>query len=379
MHPTESPGSVPNGAHTLVLGGGVIGLTTALWLRRLGQAVTVVDPGRRAGVSSWAGGGILSPLFPWQHPEAANTLARRSLGLYPELAEELREKGGVDPELRTLGMTYADFPSKIPLDRNRARQWAHEQGRPWEELEGEALTEREPETSPVAEYGFRLPGVACLRTPRLVRGLQGLVQEEGAHLLDGVSVREIRCSDGAVTGVTTDRGVWPAHRVVVAAGPWSRDLLRPLGMELPVDPIKGVMLLLNSPRPLLGQILMAGPHYLIPRPDNRILVGSTQEDTGFDDRIPLGSARTLAQAAVEMVPACAELALEDCWAGLRPGSPDDCPFVGPVPCVAGLFVNTGHFRNGIVQAPASAELLASLMVGEDPVLDPGPYRPSRTA
>lgn len=377
MHPTESPGPVPNGAHTLVIGGGVIGLTSAVWLRRLGQTVTVVDPGCRAGISSWAGGGILSPLFPWQHPEPVNTLGRRSLGLYPELAEELRGKGGLDPEIRTLGMTYADFPSKIPLDRSHARQWANEQGLPCEELEGEMLTHQEPEVSPVAEYGFRMPGVACLRTPRLVRGLQRLFLEQGGHLLDGVSVRGLRCSDGGVAGVTTDRGVWQADQVVVAAGPWSRDLLSPLGMDLPVDPVKGVMLLLHSHRPLLGQILMAGSHYLIPRSDNRILVGSTQEDTGFDDRISLGSARTLAQAAVEMVPACAELELEDYWAGLRPTSPDDCPFIGPVPGVAGLFVNTGHFRNGIVQAPASAELLASLMVGKDPVLDPGPYRPAR--
>lgn len=377
MHPTEGPRPEPNDAETLVLGGGVIGLTTALWLRHLGQAVTVVDPGRRAGVSSWAGGGILSPLFPWHRPEAVNSLAQRSLDLYRELVDKLREEAGVDPELRPLGMTYADFPSKIPLDCTRARQWANEEGVACEELEGEALTDREPEISPVVEYGFRLPGVACLRTPRLLRGLQRLVQEQGGRLQDGVSIREIRCSAGAVTGVTTDRGVWQADRVVVAAGPWSRALLRPLGMELPVDPVKGVMLLLQSPRALLGQVLMAGPHYLVPRTDNRILVGSTQEDTGFDDRVSLGSARTLAQAAVEMVPACAELELEDNWAGLRPGSPDDCPFIGPVPGVSGLFVNTGHFRNGIVQAPASAELLASLMAGEDPVLDPEPYRPER--
>ena len=122
---------------------------------------------------------------------------------------------------------------------------------------------------------------------------------------------------------------------------------------------------------------MAGSHYLIPRADNRVLVGSTVEDAGFDSRTSLGAVRALAQAAVDMMPEAANLELEDYWAGLRPGSPDGRPFVGAVPGVEGLFLNTGHSRNGVVHAPASAELLAAAIAGEEPPVDPAPFAVDR--
>lgn len=359
------------------MGGGIIGLTTALALADRGQTVTVIDPGRRVGISSWAGGGILSPLLPWRHEAAANALARRSQQVFPELCRRIRERVAVDPEMRALGMVYADFPSKAPLDRERAREWAREQGVEFHELTGEELTELEPELSPVAEYGLRFPGTVWLRNPRLMRGLTRLANEAGVTLLDGVTALGVRDRGRQVGGVQTDRGFLEGDRVVVAAGPWSRELLEPLGLTLPVRPVKGSMLLLEGSRPLLGQVVMAGGHYLIPRADNRLLVGSTVEDTGFDSRASLGSVRALAQAAVEMVPATANLELEDYWTGLRPGSPDDRPFIGAVPGCRGLFVNTGHFRNGVVHAPASAELLAAAISGEEPPLDPSPFAVDR--
>jgi glycine oxidase len=377
LHSTEAGGLSTHAADTLIIGGGIIGLTTALALADRGQSVTLVDPGRRSGISSWAGGGILSPLYPWRQDAAVNALARRSQQVYPELCRQIRERAGVDPEMRTLGMVYADFPSKAPVDRERARDWARDQGIEFQELEGEQLIELDPEISPVAEYGMRLPGIGWLRNPRLMRGLIRSVHEAGVTLLDGVRAQALDLTDGAVTGVRTDHGRLQAERVVVAAGPWSRELLEPLGAAPPVHPVKGTMLLLQGTRPLLNQVVMAGSHYLIPRADNRLLVGSTVEDTGFDSRTSLGAVRALAQAAVEMVPESANLELEDYWAGLRPGSPDGRPFIGSVPGVAGLYLNTGHSRNGVVHAPASAELLAAAITGEPAPVDPGPFAVDR--
>ena len=364
-------------ADTLVVGGGIIGLTTALALVDRGESVTVLDPGHRQGISSWAGGGILSPLFPWRQDGAVNALARRSQQVYPELCRRLRERAGVDPEMRGLGMVYADFPSKAPVDRERARGWARDQGIEFQELDGDGLIDLEPELSPVAEYGLRLPGIAWLRNPRLMRGMSRLVNEAGAGLVDGATVLHLIQEGDAVRGVQTDRGSLRAERVVVAAGPWSQELIRPLGIDLKVRPMKGAMLLLQSSRALIGQLVMAGSHYLIPRADNRLLVGSTVDDAGFDSRTSLGSVRALAQAAVDMVPETANLELEDYWAGLRPSSPDDRPFIGSVPGIDGLYLNTGHSRNGVVHAPASAELLAAAMAGEEPPLDPGQFAVDR--
>ncbi|MEF8792508.1 MAG: glycine oxidase ThiO [Thiohalorhabdus sp.] len=359
------------------MGGGIMGLTTALALIDRSESVTVLDPGRRQGISSWAGGGILSPLFPWRQDPAVNALARRSQQVYPELCRRLRERAGVDPELRSLGMVYADFPSKAPLDRERGRDWARDQGIEFQELDGEGLMDLEPELSPVAEYGLRLPGIAWLRNPRLMRGLARLAHEAGAGLVDGATALRLIQEGDTVRGVETDRGPLHAERVVVAAGPWSRELIRPLGVELPVRPIKGGMILLQSSRPLLGQLVMAGGHYLIPRADNRLLVGSTVDDAGFDSRTSLGAVRALAQAAVDMVPETANLELEDYWAGLRPSSPDDRPFIGAVPEIEGLYLNTGHSRNGVVHAPASAEMLATALTGEEPPLDPSLFAVDR--
>ncbi|MFA9460478.1 glycine oxidase ThiO [Thiohalorhabdus methylotrophus] len=363
---------------TVVIGGGIIGMTTALSLSDQGQSVTVVDPGRRQGISSWAGGGILSPLYPWRHDDAVNGLARRSQQLYPDLCRRIRDRTGVDPELRSFGMLYADLPSQPPLDRERARDWAQTQGVELQELEGDALTGFEPALSPVAEHGLRLPEISWVRNPRLMRGLNRLAREAGVELMDGATVLRLRAgNNGVVEGVETDAGTVEAERVVVAAGPWSGQLLAQVGVALPVRPVKGSMLLLQGTRSLLGEVVMTGSHYLIPRADGRLLVGSTTEEAGFDSRTGLGSVRALSQAAVEMVPETANLELETFWSGLRPGSPDDRPFIGAVPGCRGLYVSTGHYRNGVVHAPASAELLAAQIAGAEPAVDPSPFAPDR--
>ena len=369
----------PGGASQdiVVVGAGIIGLASALELAERGYGVTVVDPGRRQGISSWTGGGILSPLYPWRMDPAVNQLARRSQQLFPDLCHRMQEQVGVDPELRELGMIYADFPSRAPVNKEQAREWGREQGVEVRDLDGDELVQAEPEISPVAESGLRLPGVAWIRTPRFMRGLFRLAHQAGVTLLDGTTVLNLRREDGAIRGVETDAGPVQAERVVMAAGPWSAGLLDRVGVELPVRPVKGAMLLLEGRRSVLGQLVMAGRHYLIPRADNRLLVGSTLEETGFDARTSLGAVRALAQAAVELVPETANLELETYWAGLRHARPDDRHFIGAIPGLAGLYVNTGHFRNGVVQALASAEVLAATLTGEESPVDVEPFAPDR--
>ncbi|HKL76749.1 MAG TPA: glycine oxidase ThiO [Gammaproteobacteria bacterium] len=377
MHSNGSTAPATSAADTLVIGGGIMGLTTAIALAERGYSVSVVDPGRRQGIGSWSGGGILSPLYPWRYDPSVNELARRSQQGYPELCRQLRERAGVDPELRNMGMVYADLPSRAPVDHDRSREWAREEGVEFQELDGDELLEAEPELTPLAEGALRLPTTAWVRNPRVMRGLVRLAQLSGVALHDGVTILGLRTEGDRVRGVYTDSGEWDAEQVVVAAGPWSGPLLERIGVNLPVRPVKGTMLLLQANRQVLDQVVMAGDHYLIPRADNRILVGSTMEDAGFDTRTSLGSVRALSQAAVEIVPATANMELETYWSGLRPGSPDDRPFIGPVTGIDGLYVNSGHFRNGVVHAPASAELIAALMAGEETPVDPAPFAPDR--
>jgi glycine oxidase len=164
---------------------------------------------------------------------------------------------------------------------------------------------------------------------------------------------------------------------VVAAGAWSAPLLAPLGVDLPVRPVRGQILWYMLPRPVLGQMLMRDGRYVIPRQDGVVLVGSTVEEAGFDDSTTEEAGRDLREAAAAIMPLLGTLAVQGQWAGLRPGSPEGVPMIGAVPGFSGLWLNTGHFRNGVNLAPGSAELLEALLSGAQPALDPAPYDPAR--
>ena len=167
----------------------------------------------------------------------------------------------------------------------------------------------------------------------------------------------------------------PADCVVVAAGAWSGELLATLGLYLPVEPVKGQMILYKCELDYLPAMVLAEGRYAIPRRDGHVLVGSTLEHVGFD-KTPTGEARASLKASAEkMLPGLAQREVVGHWAGLRPGSPDGVPFIGEVPELPGLWLNCGHYRNGLVLAPASCELLKNLMLGETPIVDPAPYSP----
>ncbi len=378
METERRPRSQEQAFDTVVIGGGIVGLATAVALAARHHRVAVIDAGYTPGTSSWAGGGILAPLYPWSQPAAIHPLVYRSQALYPELCQRIWERTEIDPELRSQGMLYLDLPPDRPLEKELARRWAREQGVGHHELASDRVTAYEPLVDSKATGGLLFPDVAWIRTPRFLRGMARLAQILGVELWERRTALGISLSRRTFTHLQTDAGPVEAKNAVIAAGAWSRGLLAPLGIDLPVDPVKGEMLLLRGSRPVIHRVVVAGGHYLIPRADDRVLVGSTLVEQGFDHRITLGSVSTLSRAAVELAPETADLELEGCWAGLRPGTPDGLPFIGPLAGFHGLFVNTGHFRNGVVLAPASAELLADQMQGERPRLDPEPFQPDRT-
>jgi len=171
----------------------------------------------------------------------------------------------------------------------------------------------------------------------------------------------------------TSAGEIRASYVVVAAGAWSADVLREYGVVADVVPVRGQMLLVRGDAGLLSQILLYEGHYLIPRRDGHILIGSTIEHVGFDKSTTTEAAEILRQSAYEMLPELGKYPVVMQWAGLRPGTLDGVPYIGEVPGAAGLYVNTGHFRNGVTLAPASVRLLVDLMTERSPIVDPVPY------
>jgi glycine oxidase len=215
--------------------------------------------------------------------------------------------------------------------------------------------------------------VAQVRNPRLVRAVRHAVVKQGGLIEEGCEVTELLVRGGRVAGVRTTRGDFSADVVVMAAGAWSGRLLAELAIRPEIRPVRGQMLLFRGPPGLVSRIILGPRHYVIPRRDGRVLVGSTMEEVGFDAGTTAAAKEELLAAAVGLVPALAACELERHWAGLRPGSPDGVPYIGEHPEVAGLYLNSGHFRNGVVMAPASARLLADLVLGRAPILDPAAY------
>lgn len=353
----------------VIVGGGVIGMLSARELAMAGLRVTLLERGTTGRESTWAGGGILSPLYPWRYLDPVNHLALWSQAVYPELAETLREATGIDPEWTRNGLLILD-----PGEAEPALAWARRF-----QAEVEVLP---PDAARALEPGLRrdtggvwLPQVAQIRNPRLAKALRAQLLDLGVRIEEGVTVTGLLRDGTRVTGVETDAGPRRGEAVAVCAGAWTGHLLAQMGAPaVPVRPVRGQMLLYRAPRDTVHRILIHEGHYLIPRRDGRVLVGSTMEETGFDKTPTPGAAKELARVAESLVPALARCPVEAHWAGLRPGSPDGVPFIGPLPGWDGLYVNAGHFRNGVVTAPASARLLADLVLGRPPILDPAPYR-----
>lgn len=335
-------------ATALVVGGGVIGLCTARALRRAGYAVRLLERGAIGRQASWAGGGILSPLYPWRAPEAVWQLASESIDAYPALCAELAATTGIDPEWTASGMQVLDAG-----ERDAARRWAARTGRRVEDIASGAGS------------GLWLPWVAQVRNPRLCRALRVAAEREGVRCEEGQGALRLAVEADRAAVVDAGGARHRADVVVVAAGAWSGALLADTGWTVPVAPVKGQMILLRAAPGMLRHIVLQEGRYLIPRRDGRILVGSTVEpDAGFDTATDAAAAATLQAFAARVLPAAAGFACEAHWAGLRPGSPDECPWIGRHPRLHNLFVNAGHYRNGLTLAPASAgRLLQQVVTG----------------
>lgn len=354
---------------TIIIGGGVIGLLSAYQLAGAGQHVVLLESGETGSEASWAGGGIVSPLYPWRYSPAVTALAHWSQDFYPGFGDSLYEQTGVDPEVHETGLYWLDLH-----DEEEALAWAERQGRPLQRVTVERVRAAVPALGKGFSKAVFMPGVANVRNPRLLRALrEALARMANVRIVEHCAVTGFMREDGRVLGVQTAQGEIRAERVVVAAGAWSGELLATLGLALPVKPMKGQMILFKCAEDFLPSMVLAKRRYAIPRRDGHVLVGSTLEDVGFDKTPTEDALDSLRATAAELLPALADAEVVRHWAGLRPGSPDGVPYIGEVPGFEGLWLNCGHFRNGLVLAPASCRLLADLMLGRTPTLDPAPY------
>ena len=352
-----------------IVGAGVVGMSVALELAEAGHRVRVFDRGPAGQEASWAGGGILWPLYAWRHPEPVRSLARWSADLYPALCASISRHTSIDPELFDSGLLVLDED-----EQSNALAWAARHGSPADRLCGKDLRSAEPALGRWHASAVRLADVRQGRNPRLLQGLWRRLAQLGVECLTDTEVHALTVSAGRLQGLATAAGRQPVRgSVVLAAGAWTQSLLEPLGIDLGIAPVKGEMLLYRAEPGLVRHILLHRDCYIIPRRDGALLVGSTVERGGFV-KTPTPAAREfLRKAAASMVPALEGRPIVAHWAGLRPAAPGGVPYIGAIRGVEGLMVCAGHFRNGLLLAPASAKLIAALLLGRAPPVSPGPY------
>lgn len=319
----------------LIIGGGVIGLASALAIRAGGASVALIEAETLGSGASWAGGGILSTLLPWDYAEPVVRLASEGAARYAAFCEALTQASGIDCEYRRSGMVV------LGAEPERAHAWARDHGarlEPTRWLDDDALL---------------LPDVAQVRNPRLLAALRGAADVAGVSLIEHCRARRFVAREAHAAALETSAGEFRAGCYVVTLGAWTPELS---GAAVGIQPEKGQMLL-YAPRAALERIVYRDGIYLIPRADGQILVGSTREYCGFDTS-PTPSARNmLTHAAGELFPALADVEPIRHWAGLRPTRPDNVPIIDALPPYKNVFINAGHGRYGLTMAPAAAEIL----------------------
>lgn len=353
-----------------IVGAGVIGMMTARELAKAGVTVTLVDRSQPARESSWAGGGIVSPLYPWRYAEAITALASWSQSSYIQLSEELEEETGISPELRQKGLLMVSVE-----DQQQALNWADKHQRNLIEVPSHFVYELEPNLPEGIDSALWMADVASIRNPRLGQSLQrSLELNPNIDIISDAEFTSINKTNGSAQSIQTSKGTVSADSFIFACGAWSGEVGAQLGLEIPVQPVKGQMLVIKAEPGFLNRVVLQNGRYLIPRNDGRILVGSTLEFDGFDKTTSEEAAKSLYQSAMEIMPALDQFEIEHQWAGLRPGCPSGVPFIDKAPNFDNVFVNAGHFRNGLVLAPASCRLMADLVLNKQPVINPSHYR-----
>jgi glycine oxidase len=353
--------------HVVVVGGGIVGCMTAMELVARGCKVTIVERNKIAsqtsGESSWAGAGILFPLLPWMYSDQVNALTMFGALAYTEICQRLQEETGVDSHLEPSGMLL--LPN---FDVPEALAWCAKNQLPFQPVKASAFDVQ----SLSGEDALWLPTVAQIRPPYLMLALRAWLEQNNVTLLEHTELVPLKATSELNEWQTLNGETLKADQFIVTSGAWSFDLLKDTTEKLKIKPMRG-QILLYQPQKNLEQIVYREGFYMVPRRDGYLLAGSTLEDVGFDATTTETVRDEITAKAEAIMPALKGMPIIKHWSGLRPGTPDNLPTISAHPQIKNLYLNTGHFRYGLTMAPASAKLVAALVCGEKPWIDPAPF------
>jgi glycine oxidase len=356
-------------AEVIIIGGGIIGLSLARELKLRGAGRVVLLEKQELGAeASHAAGGMLAPQAEAEAADEFFALACASRDAYPEFAAQLLAETGMDVELDQTGTLYLAFSQADEREIRQRYDWQKATGWPVEMLTGAEARRREGRISPEICAALFFPRDWQVDNRLLCQALAESCRKLGVVLRPQTPAREILLEHDRAAGVATRNSTIAAPLVVLAAGAWAGGLWP----RLKIAPVKGQMLCLQAEAGFMRHVVYSPRGYLVPRRDGRVLAGATTEDAGFDKTLTLGGVHAVATRALEIAPALSARPLAEMWAGLRPRALDGWPVLGPDPEILGLHYATGHYRNGILLAPRTAQLAAeTILSGESgPELQP---------
>lgn len=366
----------------IVIGGGVIGCSLAWRLAQAGMRVMVMERGDIGREASHAAGGMLAPLAEADAVDDFFHLSVASRAMYADFARELKEASGIDIEYRTEGTLYLSLTEEDDEELNHRWQWQHAAGLNVKRLNADCVLKLEPLVNERLRWALKFPDDHQVNNRQLTVALHSAAQKAGVEFRTQLTADRILTKNRRAIGVSTDRGEVHSKVVIVAAGSWSSVLKEDGENLLPafrVEPVRGQMISVEMPQPQISHVIYSRRSYLIPRLGGFLIAGSTSERVGYDKRVTAGGVASIIERATEVLPCFGEAAIQETWAGLRPGSPDDLPILGADPYISGLIYATGHYRNGILLTPVTAKAISELVLKGESSINLSPFSVERFA
>jgi len=353
-------------AEVLIVGAGIIGCAIAYELSRRGASCIVLDSRRLGMAATNAAAGVLSPLAEFERPGTLIRLGLESLRLYPTWVERVRDDvPDIDVEFATNGVLRVAFNENELADYRAGLRFREELGVELIELDQQLVREVEPRLSERVNGGVLSPEEGQVSNQLFTLALSRAAKKRGARFVEFAPILRFLRRSEKVVGVRTAQGDFACDRVVLAAGAWTRAIAKKLDADIPTSPVRGQMLALGGMVTPIGRPVWGKRGYVTPRANGLVFAGATVEEAGFRIRTTKRGLDSVRRGAFELVPQLRQAKEHFTWAGLRPGSPDGLPIMGPLAGWDNVTVATGHFRNGILLAPITGELMAGALVDGD--------------
>lgn len=344
----------------LIIGAGVIGLSIARALNKRGvRNISVIERGVVGAEASHAAAGMLAPQCEADRTDDFFRLCRGSNRLYPLLSQQLRVETGVDIELAQCGTFFAAFTDEDVAEIRERFEWQQLAGLPVEHLTAEEVLKEEPSLSPIVREALYFPYDTQVENRKLVAAFKKYAELNSITVRQYTEIKALIVDNNRVAGAVSASEKFYAGTTILAAGAWTPFIrFREGVVPVEVRPVRGQMICFKPRRRLFKKVIYTPRGYIVPRADGRILAGATVENKGFDKMVTAEGIENLRRNAEQISPAFSELEVSDSWAGLRPASLDGLPVLGELPEIKGLIIATGHYRNGILLAPITAEVIA---------------------